>query len=225
MAVLLAACSPSKLSTRELVTRVEPMAVMIQVNTVVEVVSLEMTAEGFTVTKSTQAVYIKGAGVFITGHGHILTAAHLFTTGQITSITAELSSGVNVALEVLAMNPRRDLALAKADVHNSSWATLADPRDVKVGDDVITIGNPYGDLPFSVTRGIVSALYRDFKDGLYNALQVDTPINPGNSGGPLFNYDGKLVGIVSCKIMEADGLSFAVSSGQILEFLVKYRGL
>ena len=112
----------------------------------------------------------------------------------------------------------------KVDFYQTTpYVNIADPRGLKVGQEVIAIGSPAG-LSFSVTNGIISALYRDFNHA-YNVTQSNTAINPGNSGGPLFNLKGELVGINSFFIMARPefpvftGLGFSVQSGQCIEFL------
>lgn len=177
---------------------------------------------------------VSGSGVFITEDGHILTCRHLFTVGDnieglklIKIASIEMSDGRVVPAELICISEKSDLALMKADVKGVKYATLADPRKLKVGQEVIAIGNPLR-LPFTVTSGIISALYRDL-DIHYNVTQSDTSLNPGNSGGPLFNLKGELVGINSFMICPVPffptftGLGFSVQSGQCLEFLVKSK--
>jgi serine protease Do len=167
---------------------------------------------------------VLGSGVFINDKGYILTCAHLFTLfTQVTMITVERPTG-DVSFGTLKMMGQGvDLALVSIDSSKTPYAKLADPRMLKVGQEVIAIGSPLG-LPFSVTNGIISALHRDIEKA-YNVTQSNTAINPGNSGGPLFNLKGELVGINSfmaspVKAPIFTGLGFSVQSGQILEFLV-----
>jgi len=171
---------------------------------------------------------ITGSGVFITPDGYILTCAHLFTLpyehSKLANIT--LYSGEIVAGEIIAISEEDDLALLRAPfVKNGKYVQLADPRKLKVGQELIAIGSPLG-LSFTVTHGIISALYRDISDN-YNVNQHDVFMNPGNSGGPVLNLKGELVGINSFIISTTpffptfSGLGFSVQSGQCLEFLVK----
>lgn len=169
-----------------------------------------------------------GSGVFITPNGHILTCEHLFSERQILSITAKTFDEYEYPAELLVAEERRDLALVKVNTWKYPYATIADPRDLRVGQEAIAIGNPLN-LDFSVTHGIISALHRDFSFA-YNATQSDTFINPGNSGGPLFNLNGDLIGINSfilspTKAAAFTGCGFSVQPAQIHEFLVKFKGL
>lgn len=173
---------------------------------------------------------VSGAGVFVTPDGHILTCAHLFTLPykRDSIITIRMYSGTTVTGRLVTISKKSDLALVRTRaVKNHDFIKLADPRKLKVGQEVIAIGSPLG-LEFSVTHGIISALYRDIKDS-YNVTQHDVFMNPGNSGGPVINLKGELVGINSFIFSSIPffptftGLGFSVQSGQCLEFLVKSK--
>jgi len=168
---------------------------------------------------------ISGSGVFVTKKGHVLTCAHLFNLpGKILSISiADYNENV-YAGKLIKVSNSVDLAFLQVPyLKKSPYVKLADPRTLKVGQEVVAIGNPLG-LPGTVTNGIVSALYRDIEDS-YNVTQSNTSINPGNSGGPLFNLKGELIGINSFMISPIPGipiftgLGFSVQSGQCLVFL------
>jgi len=201
---------------------------MVQVTAVVEELQFTITQKGLDIKKSTATVRYLGAGVFISPNGHILTCAHLFNHGVVKAIDIETYTGYSYRAELLFSETSRDLALLYINDLTPNYARLADPRKLRVGQEVIAVGNPLG-LDFSVTHGIISALNRDFKEG-YNVTQSDAFINPGNSGGPLFNLKGELVGINSFIIPPVNapiftGAGFSVQSGQIIEFLTRYRGL
>jgi S1-C subfamily serine protease len=169
-------------------------------------------------------VQYRGAGVFITPTGHVLTCAHLFWSDKViyTEVT-DYYGNVYVA-ELLSRDDKKDLALLKVTPKKAvEFARLGDPRKLRVGQEVIAIGNPHG-LAFTVTSGIISALNRDLREA-YNMTQSDAAINPGNSGGPLFNLKGEIIGINVLGIVNSVGLGFSVQSGQIVEFLTKYRGI
>jgi len=178
-------------------------------------------------TGKLESVEISGAGIFISPIGHILTCAHLFTFpfNRSKIVTVELYSNTTVAGEILAISNKSDLALIRTPaITGNNYIQLADPRKIKVGQEVIAIGNALG-LDFTVTHGIISALYRDLEES-YNVIQSDVFINPGNSGGPVINLQGELVGINSFMISPVTffpiftGLGFSVPSGQCLEFLI-----
>ncbi len=203
-----------------------PKTVSIKVTTLIEQTTIDFGPEGFTVTTSTAVVMFGGAGVFVSPNGHVLTVEHLFDEGKILAITVCQSDDTCQGAEILEKDARKDLALIRVEGPTPNFARLADPRELRVGQEVLAIGSPLG-LDFSVTHGIISALNRDF-DFRYNATQSDTSINPGNSGGPLFNLKGELVGINSFMIPPVNapvftGLGFSCSSGQIVEFLTRVR--
>lgn len=174
---------------------------------------------------------ISGSGVFVTPDGHILTCAHLFNHKEYKYdklATIELYSGEIIAAEILAVGKGVDLAILRAPaIKGNIFVQLADPRKLKVGQEIIAIGSPLG-LDFTVTHGIISALYRDIEKN-YNVTQHDVFMNPGNSGGPVLNLKGELIGINSFIFSSIPffptftGLGFSVQSGQCLEFLV-YHG-
>ena len=128
---------------------------------------------------------------------------------------------------VLAKNVEADLALVKVNnlPKNIRVVQLGYTKDIEIGDNVYAIGHPMG-FPWTFTIGIVSGVRKDFtwgKNPKHKAtlIQTQTPINPGNSGGPLFNGDGKLVGINTLKFEGADNLNFAVSVEHAREFIRK----
>lgn len=203
-----------------------PKTVMIAVQ--IEVPLLRIQLGDLEVYRSTETVmktYL-GSGVIISPNGHILTCAHLFDDGDVRSISIKTYNEYIHAGDLLYMDVKKDLALVRIFDETPQYAKLADPRGLKVGQEVIAIGYPLA-LDFSVTHGIISYLNRDFKFR-YNALQTDTFINPGNSGGPLFNLKGELVGINSFIIPPINapiftGCGFSVEAGQIIEFLTNFK--
>lgn len=168
-------------------------------------------------------VDIGGSGVFISTSGHILTCAHLFTIDRVDRIVIETVDGDLQEARLVLMNKRRDLALLKTvEPFVSRPVKIANPFHLRVGQEVFAVGSPLG-LNFSVTTGVISALYRDFPFA-YNVTQSDTALNPGNSGGPLFNLAGELVGINSFIVSPSvdvvfSGLGFSVQCGECLKFL------
>lgn len=171
-------------------------------------------------------VAVGGSGVFIAPDGFILTCAHLFNLPYKRNkyVTIDTYGGETVAAEVLVVSKKYDLALLRASaIKKNTFVQLADPRKLRIGQELIAIGSPYS-LDFTVTHGIISGLYRDIGKS-YNVTQADVFINSGNSGGPVFNLKGELVGINSFLISSIPffanftGLGFSVQSGQCLEFL------
>ncbi len=204
-----------------------PKTVMMYQSILVEVTFLDIQPKKVEIKKEKRLMTFQGAGVFISPVGHILTVAHLSEGGVPFDMTVEQQDGTTQKAELLFKEPRLDLALYKVEASGAPYAHLADPQKLRVGQEVMAIGNPLG-MPWSVSHGIISALNRDV--GVYNMTQSDAFINPGNSGGPLFNMEGELIGINSRVLPPVDapiftGLGFSVQSGQIVEFLTRFRGL
>ena len=150
-----------------------------------------------------------GSGFIISKDGYILTNNHVVE--KATEIRVRLLNKEQFKAKVIGRDPKTDIALIKIKAnHNLSAATLGDSDALRVGDWVIAIGNPFG-LGHTVTVGIISAKERIIGAGPYdNFLQTDAAINPGNSGGPLVNLEGKVVGINTAIVAQAQGIGFAI---------------
>jgi len=156
-----------------------------------------------------------GAGFFVSKR-NILTNAHVVGA----ELTAEIkySDGRKTMGRVIAVDELRDLALLRVDVEGQPSGFVADKVQIRPGVAVDVIGHPEG-LEFSFSRGVVSAIRRDFKPaGGVDVIQIDSAINPGNSGGPLF-IGNSVIGIVTFKKGLSEGLGFAVHRDEIQEFL------
>jgi serine protease Do len=144
-----------------------------------------------------------GSGTIIDAEGYILTNEHVVAEAD--KITVTLPDGRKFNAEVKGKDKRSDLAVIKINAHNLPMAELGNSDDLRIGDWVVAIGNPFGfaleNPEPTVTAGVVSALRRSLGRALsrerdYNDLiQTDAAINPGNSGGPLVNLKGEVVGI------------------------------
>ena len=154
-----------------------------------------------------------GSGVIIDEAGYVLTNNHVIQ--GVNEINVILSDGRTFAAEIVGTDTYTDLAVLKIDGENLPVAELGDSDELMVGETAIAIGNPYG-FDHTVTSGIISALNRSLEkdDGsgiiMEGLIQVDTPINPGNSGGALLTLSGKVVGINTAIIADAQGIGFAI---------------
>jgi serine protease Do len=154
----------------------------------------------------------QGSGFIIDPSGLVLTNNHVVENAV--DIRLRLTDGREFSAKVLGRDPLTDLALLKmqGDVSNLPVVRLGDSEQVRVGEPVMAIGNPFG-LSSSVSLGILSARARDIQAGPYdNFLQTDAAINPGNSGGPLFNMRGEVIGINTAIVGGGTGIGFAVPS-------------
>jgi serine protease Do len=150
-----------------------------------------------------------GSGVIISHDGYILTNNHVVDGAQ--EVTVTLSDQRVYKAKVVGRDPKTDLAVLKIEAKEPlPTASMGDSEQLKVGDWVLAIGNPFG-LSHSVTAGIVSAKGRVIGAGPYDDfIQTDAPINPGNSGGPLFNMQGEMVGINTAIVSSGQGIGFAI---------------
>lgn len=155
-----------------------------------------------------------GSGFIIDPKGLIVTNNHVVDGA--TAVKVTLQDGRSYDAKVIGTDPVTDVALIKVDASQPLPAVSFDSsKDIRVGDDVMAVGNPFG-LGGTVTTGIISAKARDIGSGAYdNYLQTDAAINKGNSGGPLFDDAGKVVGMNTAIISPSGGsvgIGFAVPS-------------
>jgi serine protease Do len=150
-----------------------------------------------------------GSGVIISHDGYILTNNHVVDGAQEVSVT--MADTQVYKAQVVGRDPKTDLAVLKINTNASlPVAPMGNSTDLKVGEWVVAIGNPFG-LGHTVTAGIVSAKGRVIGAGPYDDfIQTDAPINPGNSGGPLFNMNGEMVGINTAIVASGQGIGFAI---------------
>ncbi len=161
-----------------------------------------------------------GSGFVITQDGYIVTNHHVISGAS--SVKVTMYDGSEYPATVVGSDSDYDVAVLKIDATGLQPVTLGKSSDVNVGDTVLAIGNPLGELTFSMSQGIVSCCDRAINvDGTpFNMIQVDASINPGNSGGPLMNLYGEVVGIVSAKYSSysdttVEGLGFAIPIGDV----------
>lgn len=166
-----------------------------------------------------------GSGVVISGEGHIVTNNHVIEGAS--KIIVRLKDGTELEAELVGKDRKTDIAVMKVESKELEPASFGDSESLAVGDSVVAIGNPLGELGGTVTEGIISALDRDIViDGeSMKLLQTSAAVNPGNSGGGLFNGKGELVGIVNAKSSGSDieGLGFAIpakTAKQVVEQII-----
>jgi Trypsin-like serine proteases, typically periplasmic, contain C-terminal PDZ domain len=159
-----------------------------------------------------QAQLGSGSGIILTSDGYIVTCKHVVDGAE--TIKVILNDDSEHEAKLIGSDTRSDLAVLKIDMTGLSPATLGDSDMLTVGEDVIAIGNPLGELRGTATSGIISALSREVtvENTKMKLIQTDAAISPGNSGGGLFNASGSLVGIVNAKASSSDseGLGFAI---------------
>ena len=156
-----------------------------------------------------------GSGVIISSDGYILTCAHVVDGASTITVTI---GDKDYTATLVGEDTTSDIAVIKIDADGLTPATVGNSDSLKVGQSVMAVGNPLGELGGTVTSGIVSALNRSVSIqgsssvNTMSLIQMDASVSPGNSGGGLFNMNGELVGIVNAKSSDSDaeGLGFAI---------------
>ena len=169
-------------------------------------------------------VIAQGTGFFISADGYILTNNHIVEKAE--KVAVNTAQGKEYEAKVIGTDSKTDIALIKIDAKDMPFATLGDSAQMKVGEWVLAIGNPYG-LEHTVTAGIISAKGRQFDTGSYqDFIQTDAAINRGNSGGPLINMKGEVVGITSNIFTPTGGnigIGFAIPSNMAKKVVVQLK--
>lgn len=176
-----------------------------------------------------------GSGFIITDDGYIVTNYHVISEGLSSSganVEVTLNDGSTYAAEVVGGDEDYDLAVLKIDPGENTLTpvTFGSSADLQVGDEVLAIGNPLGELTFSMSEGIVSCVDREINvEGTpFDMIQITAAVNSGNSGGPLFNNHGEVIGIVSAKYSSAsssssstsvEGLGFAIPMDDVADMV------
>lgn len=156
-----------------------------------------------------------GSGVVISSDGYILTCAHVVSGASNITVTI---GDTDYPATVVGEDDTSDVAVLKIDATDLTPATVGNSDNLAVGESVLAVGNPLGELGGTVTSGIVSALNRSVtiqgtsSTNTMSLIQMDASVSPGNSGGGLFNMNGELIGLVNAKSSssDAEGLGFAI---------------
>ena len=165
-----------------------------------------------------------GSGFILTQDGYILTNYHVVESPN--SITVALYDGTTYDAELVGYDESNDVAVLKVEAEGLSPVVLGDSDNLNVGDSVVAIGNPLGELTFSLTAGLVSAKDREVTLSsavTMDLIQTDCAINSGNSGGALFNLYGEVIGITNAKYSSSssssasiDNIGFAIPINHVL---------
>ena len=176
---------------------------------------------GFTTTSAAA-----GSGFVLSDDGYILTNYHVIENS--TSIKVTMYDGSSYEAQLIGYDESNDIAVLKVDAENLSPVVLGDSDNLNVGDSVVAIGNPLGELTFSLTAGVVSALDREVTlsgNVTMELIQTDCAINSGNSGGALFNLYGEVIGITNAKYSSSgsgasiDNIGFAIPINSVMNIV------
>ena len=202
-----ASSSGSSLTTEQVADLVSPSVVVI---TTEQVVYSQWSWYG-----QNQVESGAGSGVIISSDGYILTCAHVVDGASTITVTI---GDKDYTATLVGEDTTSDIAVIKTDADGLTPATVGNSDSLKVGQSVMAVGNPLGELGGTVTGGMISALNRSVtiqgssSVNTMSLIQMDASVSPGNSGGGLFNMNGELVGIVNAKSSssDAEGLGFAI---------------
>lgn len=169
-----------------------------------------------------------GSGFILSNDGYILTNHHVIENSN--AVTVALYDGTTYDAKVIGYDAGNDIAVLKVEATDLKPVVLGDSDKLLVGDDVMAIGNPLGELTFSLTKGVVSAMDRRVtlsSGSTMNLIQTDCSINSGNSGGALFNVYGEVVGITNAKYSNngasseasIESIGFAIPVNHILSIV------
>jgi len=151
-----------------------------------------------------------GSGFIVSSDGYVITNFHVIEDAS--KITVTLYDGTSYDAAIVGYDESNDIAVLKVDAQDLQYVTLGSSDSLTVGEDVVAIGNPLGELTFSLTKGVVSALDREItlSSGVtMKLIQTDCSINSGNSGGALFNMKGEVIGITNAKYSSSSSSSTA----------------
>ena len=164
-----------------------------------------------------------GSGFVISEDGYIVTNYHVIEGAK--TLTVITNSEEEFPATVVGYDESNDFALIKVDVTDWAPVKLGSSDDLIVGDQVVAIGNPLGEITNSLTVGYISVKDRDvtIDNSIINMLQTDTAINPGNSGGPLFNMKGEVIGITTAKYSgnAVESIGFAIPIDDVSQMITE----
>ena len=165
-------------------------------------------------TRTRSASEAGGSGFIISPEGFIVTNCHVAEHHEL--IEVELQDGRSYVADLVGLDPYTDLAVLKIYTDNLPSVSFLKDAELRVGQLAIAIGNPFG-FQCTVTTGVISALGRTLQSRtgrmIDNVIQTDAALNPGNSGGPLVDSSGKVIGVNTAVIKEAQGICFAIGAG------------
>ncbi|MBR4702855.1 MAG: trypsin-like peptidase domain-containing protein [Oscillospiraceae bacterium] len=183
-----------------------------------QVVGISTTVQGYNMFGQLSSTAVSGTGFILSEDGYILTNNHLVEKAMRNGGTVKVifHDGSEYEAEIMgAEGTQTDIALLKIDAKGLTPVVLGDSDEMKVGEQAYVVGNPLGELTYTLTSGIISALDREIateRNVRVHMFQLDAAINNGNSGGPVYNDRGEVIGVVTAKYKSAgiEGLGFAI---------------
>jgi len=188
-----------------------------------QVVGIVTETPGLFGTPQAQSTPISGSGFIISTDGYILTNYHVIEIAHVNNLplSVVMHDGTTYEAKVVGFEANNDVAVIKIDATGLNPTLIGDSSEIRVGQTVYAVGNPFGDLVYTMTDGIVSALDRvvSVEGKSINAFQFSAAVNRGNSGGPIYNTDGEVIGIVTAKVVRGnvEGIGFAIPINDAIE--------
>ena len=186
-----------------------------------QVVGISTTVSGYNMFGQMTRNAVSGTGFIISEDGYILTNNHVVEDAR--EVTVKLYDGTEYPAKIVGTEGRdSDVAVLKIEASGLTPVTLGNSDEMQVGEDVYVVGNPLGELTYTMTSGIVSALDREIatdRNVNVNMFQLDAAVNSGNSGGPVYDSHGRVLGIVTAKYQSTgiEGLGFAIPINDAVE--------
>jgi S1-C subfamily serine protease len=163
-----------------------------------------------------------GSGFILSDNGYIITNKHVVSDDALDYVVF-VGNEKKYTVNKIHRDAKHDLAILETDVSEGKPLVLGDMAQLRLGEQVIAIGTPFGELPNTVTTGVISGLGRNLSEGLPagydNIIQTDAAINPGNSGGPLLNTKGEVIGINTAIVAGGQNLGFAIPVSALRDFI------
>ena len=180
-------------------------------------VGVALPGQAYNVFGQISASTVTGTGIVLSEDGYILTNYHVIEDAYRQGLRIQVLTyeDEEYDAEVVGVETDSDLAVLKIEAEGLTPAELGDSAELRVGQTIYTVGNPLGELTYTMTSGIVSALDRQVTTDVnvtVNMFQIDAAVNSGNSGGPVFNTCGQVIGVVTAKysLSGMEGLGFAI---------------
>ena len=186
-----------------------------------QVVGISTTVSGYNMFGQLTSNAVSGTGFIISEDGYILTNNHVVEDAR--EVTVKLCDGSEYPAKIVGTEGRdSDVAVLKIEASGLTPVTLGDSDAMEVGEEIYVVGNPLGELTYTMTSGIISALDREIatdRNVNVNMFQLDAAVNAGNSGGPVYDTHGRVLGIVTAKYQSTgiEGLGFAIPINDAVE--------
>ena len=186
-----------------------------------QVVGISTTVSGYNMFGQLTSNAVSGTGFIISEDGYILTNNHVVEDAR--EVTVKLYDGSEYPAKIVGTEGRdSDVAVLKIEASGLTPVTLGDSDEMEVGEEIYAVGNPLGELTYTMTSGIISALDREIatdRNVNVNMFQLDAAVNAGNSGGPVYDTHGRVLGIVTAKYQSTgiEGLGFAIPINDAVE--------